>query len=95
MRQDPPLRSPPPADVAPVRPVTDPADPSPDSEPEPVPSVDADAEQPPSTGSETVLGPEADDEAASPEEKAQPDHLQDVADGCGCTEIWEHLSEEE
>ncbi|ELZ24416.1 hypothetical protein C475_12527 [Halosimplex carlsbadense 2-9-1] len=21
-------------------------------------------------------------------------HLDDVADGCGCTEIWEHLSEE-
>jgi len=20
-------------------------------------------------------------------------HLDDVADGCGCTEIWEHLSE--
>ena len=22
------------------------------------------------------------------------DHLDDVADGCGCTEIWEHLSEQ-
>jgi len=21
------------------------------------------------------------------------DHLEDVEDGCGCTEIWEHLSE--
>lgn len=22
-------------------------------------------------------------------------HLDDVEDGCGCTEIWEHLSEEQ
>mgnify|MGYP000509956917 CR=1 FL=1 len=22
------------------------------------------------------------------------DHLDDVEDGCGCTEIWEHLSEQ-
>ena len=22
------------------------------------------------------------------------DHLDDVEDGCGCTEIWEHMSEE-
>ena len=21
------------------------------------------------------------------------EHLQDVEDGCGCTELWEHLSE--
>lgn len=23
------------------------------------------------------------------------DHLEDVGDGCGCAEIWEHLSDEE
>lgn len=35
---------------------------------------------------------EADDDA---EEDAaeEEDHLSDVADGSGCTEIWEHLSE--
>lgn len=27
------------------------------------------------------------------EEEAPEDHLSDVADGCGCAEIWEHLSE--
>ncbi|MFB6184689.1 MAG: hypothetical protein ABEI96_09060 [Haloarculaceae archaeon] len=33
---------------------------------------------------------------AEPEpERDEPDadHLDDVEDGCGCTEIWEHLSE--
>ncbi|WP_276273804.1 hypothetical protein [Haloarcula litorea] len=29
---------------------------------------------------------ELDDEPAT-------DHLDDVEDGCGCTEIWEHMSE--
>lgn len=23
----------------------------------------------------------------------QPDHLEDLEDGCGCAEVWEHLSE--
>ena len=31
------------------------------------------------------------------QETAEPstrdDHLADVEDGCGCTEVWEHLSE--
>lgn len=28
-------------------------------------------------------------------DEERPDaHLRDVADGCGCTEIWEHTSEE-
>ena len=30
------------------------------------------------------------DEAA---EEPATDHLDDIEDGCGCTEIWEHLSE--
>jgi len=34
-------------------------------------------------------------EEESAESEARDDaHLDDVADGCGCTEIWEHLSEE-
>lgn len=28
------------------------------------------------------------------EEEPATDHLDDVEDGCGCTEIWEHLSEQ-
>lgn len=31
-------------------------------------------------------------EPAADEESVR-EHLQDVEDGCGCTEIWEHLSE--
>ncbi len=27
------------------------------------------------------------------EEAATDDHLADVEDGCGCAEVWEHLSE--
>ena len=33
-------------------------------------------------------------DAESDAEAPPTDHLQDVEDGCGCTEIWEHLSEE-
>lgn len=28
------------------------------------------------------------------EEEDIREHLDDVEDGCGCTEIWEHMSEE-
>ncbi|WP_195837570.1 MULTISPECIES: hypothetical protein [unclassified Halorhabdus] len=29
------------------------------------------------------------------EDATQPDdHLDDVEDGCGCAEVWEHLSEQ-
>ncbi len=28
------------------------------------------------------------------DEEPATDHLDDVEDGCGCTEIWEHLSEQ-
>jgi len=31
---------------------------------------------------------------ATEEEEEIREHLEDVDDGCGCTEIWEHLSEE-
>ncbi|MGB9930263.1 hypothetical protein [Haloarcula amylolytica] len=27
-------------------------------------------------------------------EEPTTDHLDNVEDGCGCTEIWEHMSEE-
>ncbi|MES3518494.1 MAG: hypothetical protein PPP58_12615 [Natronomonas sp.] len=29
----------------------------------------------------------------SQEEEIDTSHLDDVEDGCGCTEIWEHLSD--
>ena len=32
------------------------------------------------------------DEAQTRDEQVD-EHLEDVEDGCGCTEIWEHLSE--
>ena len=31
-------------------------------------------------------------DATTTEEPAD-DHLEDVEDGCGCAEVWEHLSE--
>ncbi|MFC7076547.1 hypothetical protein [Haloarcula halophila] len=36
------------------------------------------------------------DEADAENELEEPttDHLDDVEDGCGCTEIWEHMSEQ-
>ncbi|MFC6836972.1 hypothetical protein [Halomarina ordinaria] len=33
----------------------------------------------------------ADDE---PTEDVDTSHLDDMEDGCGCTEVWEHLSEQ-
>jgi len=30
----------------------------------------------------------------SDSETADTDHLDNVEDGCGCAEVWEHLSEE-
>jgi hypothetical protein len=27
------------------------------------------------------------------EEARDEDHLEDIDDGCGCAEVWEHLSE--
>jgi len=31
--------------------------------------------------------------AETPDEEIDTSHLDGVEDGCGCTEIWEHLSE--
>lgn len=36
----------------------------------------------------------ADSDAADDEEAVEDEHLQDVPAGAGCTDIWEHLSEE-
>jgi hypothetical protein len=33
-------------------------------------------------------------QAQEQEEEQVDDHLDDVEDGCGCTEIWEHLSDQ-
>lgn len=34
------------------------------------------------------------DETDAEIDESTTDHLDDVEDGCGCTEIWEHMSEE-
>jgi hypothetical protein len=34
-----------------------------------------------------------DQRAEETDERPVDDHLKDVDDGCGCTEIWEHLSD--
>jgi hypothetical protein len=36
---------------------------------------------------------DAEANAAEPSDEERPDHLSDVPDGCGCAEVWEHLSE--
>ncbi|WP_436924278.1 hypothetical protein [Halosimplex amylolyticum] len=37
----------------------------------------------------------ADDDADDAgDDHSETDHLANVEDGCGCTEIWEHLSEQ-
>jgi hypothetical protein len=36
---------------------------------------------------------ESDTVAKSPDERIDMSHLEDVDDGCGCAEVWEHLSE--
>jgi hypothetical protein len=40
------------------------------------------------TGEET-----AEEEREDPDERVDTSHLDDVDDGCGCAEVWEHLSE--
>lgn len=34
------------------------------------------------------------DESDAKADEPTADHLDNVEDGCGCTEIWEHMSEE-
>jgi len=38
-------------------------------------------------------GPSTDGDVEPDDESVDADHLADVEDGAGCTEIWEHLSE--
>jgi hypothetical protein len=33
------------------------------------------------------------EDTAEEEEEVDTSHLDDVEDGCGCAEVWEHLSE--
>lgn len=33
------------------------------------------------------------DTTAEDDARIEDEHLADVKDGCGCTEVWEHLSE--
>lgn len=40
----------------------------------------------------TASDPSQEAEAEAEAEQAR-EHLEDVDDGCGCAEIWEHLSE--
>ena len=40
------------------------------------------------------MGSQATTEDDTSEETPEDRHLDGVADGCGCTEIWEHLSEQ-
>ncbi|WEL17678.1 MULTISPECIES: hypothetical protein [unclassified Halorhabdus] len=35
-----------------------------------------------------------DDEQTDGAQSTEDDHLEDVEDGCGCAEVWEHLSEQ-
>lgn len=44
---------------------------------------------------QTMSNSDADDAAADTDEVAacDVDHVDDLEDGCGCVEVWEHLSE--
>ncbi|MFB6162880.1 MAG: hypothetical protein ABEJ86_05520 [Halococcoides sp.] len=37
---------------------------------------------------------ETPDDADAADAERVDDHLEDIEDGCGCAEVWEHLSEE-
>ena len=47
------------------------------------------------TGQQSTDDPEetTTENLATDDEPVDRGHLDDVEDGCGCTEIWEHLSE--
>jgi len=59
-----------------------------ESEPSEEPSAAAE------DAAETDRAADAIDESATGAERVPADHLDDVEDGCGCAEVWEHLSEE-
>jgi len=37
---------------------------------------------------------DAEEREADPDEDADTSHLDGAADGCGCTEMWEHLADQ-
>lgn len=45
------------------------------------------------TAEETLDEPPTTDEATEENSDADRSHLDDLEDGAGCTEIWEHLSD--
>ena len=45
------------------------------------------------TGTPLAETDDAEDDVPDPED-VDTSHLDDVEDGCGCAELWEHLSEE-
>ncbi len=51
-------------------------------------------EWPPTAGSDRGGGPTVTSRSSDANADDTPtDHLDDVEDGCGCAEVWEHLSE--
>lgn len=64
----------------------DPAGADGDADPEPNPDPDPDSNPDPE------VEVEADGEAG--EEEVDTSHLDGAADGCGCTEMWEHLADQ-
>lgn len=57
-------------------------------------NVEPNADAEPSTNrANSDVDPEQATETETDEE-ADRSHLEDVEDGCGCAEVWEHLSEQ-
>ena len=56
-------------------------------------SADLEAERPSDVESESDAADPRTAEADDAVDARAGDHLSDLADGSGCTEIWEHLSE--
>jgi hypothetical protein len=43
---------------------------------------------------DTTAGVERSVETDDPDDEIDTSHLDDVDDGCGCAEMWEHMSDE-
>ncbi|WP_277543427.1 hypothetical protein [Haloarcula laminariae] len=57
--------------------------------------MSSDTRRHPSPDTETMTNAhQTHDDADAEVDEPTTDHLDDVEDGCGCTEIWEHMSEE-
>ena len=46
------------------------------------------------TGAACDVEPEEPEETTAEDAEVDTTHLDDVEDGCGCAEVWEHLSEQ-